>query len=476
MLWFAIFLPNLPLQVFQRGTPEAQPLAVVERRRCVGANPAAQRLGVHAGLGEAAAAAMAETLVTRVRDPALEEAALRELACWAGRYSPVVSLDAPACVLIEVGAGLRLFGGAQALAAAIRAGCRELGFAARLAGAPTPLAARWLARAGTDAIIMEAAGLEQALDPLPLDVLECPPQVLEMLLSIGMLTLGECRRLPRRGLARRGAGGVIEDIDRALGALPDPRPGFVAPSTYAARLELGVHEAQTEALAFALARLLAGFSAWLEARQAGVGRFRVRLMHEGREATLLTVTLGSASRDCARCTRLAREHLARIGLAAPVCALALEAGEIVPLAARSRELFAQEREPCEDIPEILERLRARLGEDAVWTPQCVADHRPERAWRRALPGRAPVAAAGCAPARPLWLLIHPERLAGRDDRPDAPLRLLRGPERIESGWWENGDAGIRRDYFIAAGGAGELLWVYRDLEAPGAWVLHGIFA
>jgi protein ImuB len=60
------------------------------------------------------------------------------------------------------------------------------------------------------------------------------------------------------------------------------------------------------------------------------------------------------------------------------------------------------------------------------------------------------------------------------------LSLLAGPERIESGWWDEGEAsgeGItgdqRRDYFVARNPQGEWLWVFRD-EA--GWFLHGGFA
>jgi protein ImuB len=62
-------------------------------------------------------------------------------------------------------------------------------------------------------------------------------------------------------------------------------------------------------------------------------------------------------------------------------------------------------------------------------------------------------------------------LAGR------PLWLVAGPERIEAGWWD--DAFAARDYFIAQGDDGALLWVYRFRHAPLAnesgWYLHGRF-
>nr|PZN02322.1 MAG: hypothetical protein DIU74_08145 [Pseudomonadota bacterium] len=55
---------------------------------------------------------------------------------------------------------------------------------------------------------------------------------------------------------------------------------------------------------------------------------------------------------------------------------------------------------------------------------------------------------------------------------EGPLKLLMGPERIQSGWWDG--AYERRDYFIAQTPARALLWIYR--VAARGWYLHGWFA
>ena len=86
----------------------------------------------------------------------------------------------------------------------------------------------------------------------------------------------------------------------------------------------------------------------------------------------------------------------------------------------------------------------------------------------------------CTLPRPLWLAAAPQRLAEVDGRPcrQGPLTLLAGPERIESGWWDSGEASgdIRRDYFIALSGNACWLWIYRECRAPGGWFLQGFFS
>jgi protein ImuB len=90
------------------------------------------------------------------------------------------------------------------------------------------------------------------------------------------------------------------------------------------------------------------------------------------------------------------------------------------------------------------------------------------------------ASASSTPAplteRPFWLLTEPLLLNVRDDRPiyHGPLQLLRGPERIESGWWDH--LRIARDYFVAQDQHAARYWIYRERDTEQArWFLHGVF-
>ena len=120
---------------------------------------------------------------------------------------------------------------------------------------------------------------------------------------------------------------------------------------------------------------------------------------------------------------------------------------------------------------LLATLRARLGEAAVFSCAPHADHRPEQAWQRVAPNPegVPATVEAAAGPRPLWLLPQPRAVAA-----PAPARLLAGPERIESGWWN--ESGVRRDYYVARRADDSLVWLFQDLEPPYGWYLHGYFA
>ena len=54
-------------------------------------------------------------------------------------------------------------------------------------------------------------------------------------------------------------------------------------------------------------------------------------------------------------------------------------------------------------------------------------------------------------------------------------RVLAGPERIESGWWDGED--VRRDYYLVETAQGQRAWAFRVAgEQAGPFMLHGWFA
>ena len=470
-------MPSLPLEA---NAPLPSPSAVVERARVLIGDEAARRAGVEHGIGVAAARALAPDITLLARHPEREDGAMRTLACWAGSLAPRVSVT-PDTLLLEIGSCLRLFGGLDKLREAAIGGLREQGFTFACAVAPTPLGAEWLARQGTDARCTDPASLHRLLDALPVDVL---PEKAAMALSrFGVHTLAEVRRLPRAALGRRIGEAALHCIACAFGERPDPRPDFVFPERFVLPLPLPAAVENAGALLFAARRLVAALAGWLTARQAGVREFTLRLQHRLAE-TCLVVPFAELTADAVRFERVLRERLERTVLEAPVETLRLDVTQVEALPGRNRSLLDDAQAGQEAIGSLLERLSARLGEDRVYRVVPHADHRPERATQR-LKSFDP--AATCTlPAlpRPLWLLDAPEPLPEVDGRPwrRGPLKLLAGPERIESGWWDSGEnAGdntgdIRRDYFIALSESASWLWIYRECRTPGGWFLHGYFS
>jgi protein ImuB len=484
MLWIALFLPDLPLQLAERAC--ASPLACVVADgpalrplvRC--ANAAARERGVNPGMPVAAARALAGELGVLQRDEASETLALHNLGCWAGQFTPNIVLQTGEGLLLEVRSTLRLHGGCARLLARIRQGLTELGYQAEPGVAPTPLAAWLLARARHAGLRTRMCGnlalLPERLDAVPLALLNWPAAILTQLQTLGVRSIGQCLNLPRDGFIRRFGHERRLELDKALGTAPDPRPYFAPPDTFASRSEFGFEVNAALALLFPLKRLLQELEGFLRGRGAGVPEWHLLLDHWNHGKTCLTLRVAAPERSAERFLALARERLNQTKLIGPVLALGIVADQVLLFDESNRGFFP---DPCKQAigwGHFVDKLVTRLGSARVWRLRAVDDHRPEQAGKQtsAVGTQAPPAPRVRAP-RPLWLLRTPRTLLTEAGNPlcQGRLYLLAGPERIESGWWDGQPA--RRDYYVARNPRGATFWIYSEHQRGKAWYLHGIF-
>ncbi len=378
---------------------------------------------------------------------------LERLAAWTCQFTPKVSLEPPQALLAEMQGSLRYFGGLDAFLAKLRAGLADLGFEASVAMGATPRAALWRAKAG-----------RERLEELPVELI-CNDPFFE---SVGIRTLGELLRLPREALAKRCGQALVDDLDRAVGALAEPRQFFAPPARFDARLELPGEVRHAEGVLFAARRLLMQLEGLLAARQAGVRRLLLSLFHHKKDATSLEINFASPTREAERMARMLHERLAAVCLKEAVEAIGLQAEDFTPLHERTAGMFGDAQAEGEAWAKVVERLQARLGSGSIHGLTLQPDHRPEHAWRRVEPGEWDPREFVQPGPRPAWLLEPARRV------PKMDYELLAGPERIECGWWDGDEA--RRDYFIARSGA-SLVWVYRERSGEAEeWFLHGLFA
>src|SRR5579883_630312 len=411
---------------------------------------------------------------------------LERLGARAQRLTPRVSLDPPDGLLLEVKGSLHLFGGVEGLGREMAGECSRLRMPCMLALAPTPLAALALARAGRKlgappsrtgapaalAAITDPAQLVGKLSPLPLTTLRWPQDTLDRLARIGVRTIGEALRLPRAGFARRFGTAQLQTLDRLVGRASDLKDRFEVRARFRRRREL-IYELESHAALLAvLEPLLEELGDFLTARQCGVSTLECRLRHRTVPPSRCVLRLAAPLADPAQLSALLAERLGSLVLPEPVRSCELRSGPLVSRVLASGGLW----QPGEhgggasaQAPELIERLRARLGPEAVYGLERVEDYRPEASWKV----REPVMTASAARSgwqngpvrnvvdhRPLWLLPAPRLLNEREGLPyrRGPLRLLGEAERIETGWWDGRD--VARDYYTAVDLRGARLWVF----------------
>jgi len=401
------------------------------------------------------------------------------LALWAMRYSPLVSL----CrnqrlgrygIVAEVAGSAHLFGGTDHLLADARSGVLDRSPDAVCAGAPTAAGAWAMACCGDNGVgWVDAGGWPDRLARMPLSVLDMPEHDHSLLAGMGLRTVGDCMALPRGDLDRRCRSTVSGHLDRLSGAAPDPRRWFEPPVAYDRTAELLQETWHADAILFTGRRLLAELEGLLRGSGRAVQRLRFALGHAtGQPDTGLEIALTRPLQNLVPVTALLRERLSRLRLPSPVRRVRLSATPLDGWQPQNPELWPGPSETALQRDALLDRLRARLGGDAVHTLDTAADHRPEAAWASGTPDsdkprRRATAMPPCRGLRPLWLLPQPAPLS------DIPgdWEEERGPERIEAGWW---DSPAARDYYVLRDGKGRRLWAYRT--SSGGWLAHGWFA
>ncbi|MFY9698602.1 MAG: DNA polymerase Y family protein [Rhodoplanes sp.] len=116
--------------------------------RIAAMNDAAAHLGLTAGLALADARARHPALEVAPSDPAADRGLLDAIADWCDRYTPLVGIDAPAGVMLDVAGCTHLFGGEAAFARDIVTRLAAQGLRARVGIADTPGCAWAVARYG----------------------------------------------------------------------------------------------------------------------------------------------------------------------------------------------------------------------------------------------------------------------------------------------------------------------------------------
>lgn len=506
-LWLCIYLPRLPLEALYREASGGY--AVFEEqqgiRRIRMVDDDARAAGIEPGLSVNAALSLNPGVTLAARDRRREANLLKNIAAWSERFTSFVVVESAKTLLLEVAGSLQLFGSLERIRREIGDSLSARGLSAQQAVAPTPLASVWLARSGQERHekpVPDVGQLSGRLSTVPLAHVGWPSAVVEKMRGTGIACVGDCLRLPRQGFARRFGIRYLNDLDRALGKLPDPREHFCLPERFSAEHEFDAEEDDSERILSACRELLLELEHSLRVRQVQIQRIRFSFFHLRAEATHLALGCVRAGQGVDHWFDLLRIRFEQMTLPEPAIAIRLRGGRGEAATLATPDLLdVDSRRPVHaPIDRLVERLSARMGASAVQGVTTVAEHRPQYAWRMTPPLESPPHCAAVPPSfwnehemprilgdvrrtnrlllrRPLWILEEPQPLPVQDGCPRYAGRVLEldGPERLESGWWD--EAGIARDYYVARTEEGVCLWVYRDRQSSerAAWFLHGMF-
>jgi protein ImuB len=365
----------------------------------------------------------------------------------------------------------------------------------------------------------------QSLAGLPAAALRLDATVLAQLRDVGIETIGEVVRLPRKSLASRFAPQLGQRLAELTGERPEPLvvpcSGELPTASQAFDFPLLLRDTTLDDLVAVIERLLQECVAPLAAQGKGVLSLQVRLdrsqaaeLRETCTPAVIDIGVFQPSSSAKHLVELVRLRMARMRMPREIEGITAEVVSVGTAECRQRTLFGEATErSAARVGMLLDRLAGRLGRGAVFEPRPMADAQPEHAWAAVPPVASrsrpelnlrskrsqcdgPHASRTTAfptsfmavPRRPIWLLPQPVRLEimavvdaalhqQADVSSDPPVRFrlaspsgsqthevvkAHGPERIETAWWRGPT--VRRDYYVVETASSARYWIFRRLR------------
>ncbi len=508
-----VYLPHWPLQRLWHEHSELRkkPVVLSIPRPAKGSEVVlccarAVRTGVRPGMPVAEALALQPQLHVQDMEPERDIVALKRLAEWMERFSPVVSLEEgpnPQSLLVDITGCAACFHGENKLVERAERELRNRTWTARIAGADTVGAAWGLAHFA----LPKSSRIEMDLEELPIAALRLPAEAIHVLLQLGIERVHQLMALPRSSLPARFGEILLARLDQAFGRIPEViHPHRPAPETFAV-YPFEYATDRMEALNLALDHLTERIHSILQSRNRGARRIECWLYHETAEPRRIETALFRPSRCVEHLRMLLRAQLERVQLSEPVASVCLRVTQAEPLSDTQADFFDADRLNQEKaLADLIDRLSGRLGLAAVTRPTLVPDPQPEYAYRfdpliqtrdvRAATVRERTTkkrrskplpysrGSEKLPKRPLRFWSTPLPVEVMSVVPEGPPLRLRwakqdyriiqtwGPERIETGWWRGLD--VHRDYYVAATHTGARFWLFRRHE-DGRWFVQGCY-
>jgi len=474
-LYLCLRFHRLPLQCLTLNSE--QPTAVIEQHVVVCCNDSADEVGIRPGQSTATARALASELVPLARDTQREQQLMAQLCQWAYGITPQLQTVAPHCLLLDIGGSLRLFGGLQRLLSELQSALQSRHLDYQLAVAPSPKAACLLSlsQLATPYLVESSAALREALMPLPLNWLPDHKAAVDALHKAGIRHFSELLALPSAAIRARCGESFSRYLAQLLCLRSDPIAQYQPPPRFFDQHHLGYGLVTLDELLPSLHALLQSLCHFLRSTQMATRTLHWTLGDEHALRHGITVSSSRAHSVVLEWLQLTQLRLETVTLRKPVDIVQLQADQLEPLAAQTgSELFALDSH-TQPLHYLTDRLRSRLGQQALQHIGEREAHLPESVLTR---GSEAHRLNGVRDAeitrRPFWLLQQPQPLSrSAQGLPQwqGPLQLLTGPERIEDGWWQQP---VSRDYYVAKSPSAGPCWIYRDRHSD-MWYLHGLF-
>jgi protein ImuB len=472
----------------------------------------AARSGLSIGLPLANARAICPELTVFDADEAADAKTLNDIADWCDRFTPLVALDPPHGLFLDITGCAHLFGGEAALLQMVSGALTRRDFTVSAAIASTSICARTLTRHVSGKIVTDGEEAK-AVASLPVSALGASEAIAGGLRRAGLKTIGDVASRARHEIAARFGAGFTAHLEHALGQGDAPISPRKPLPDYIVEKRFPEPVATETVIAMNLSALAATLVAAMDKQGKGARRLEASFFRTDGAVRIIAVDTGRPVTRREVIDRLFRERLEALNDP-------LDPGfgfDLVRLSASRTEIMVQQQRDLDtsvhdndELAALIDRIAARIGGKRVVVHLPQDTHIPESA-ALAGPAQHNLAAAVQAswpdriasepPLRPLRLFDRPEPIkVPFATVPDGPphqftwrrvthtVARVEGPERIAMEWWKPNGAVLTRDYFRIEDEAGQRFWIFRDglyeseltggegEPVPVKWFVHGLFA
>jgi protein ImuB len=519
----SLFLPRLPIDRIKRqlsannGAPDNTPNVVIAKQSnalvIYALDDVAVRSGLAIGLPLANARAICPELIVFDADPVADARTLNDIADWCDRFTPLVALDPPHGLYLDITGCAHLFGGERALLQIVYGALSRRGFAVSAGIAGTSICARTLTRHASGKIIADGEEAD-AVSPLPVAALGADAAITTGLRRAGLKSIGDVASRARHEITARFGADFTALLGQALGEGDAPISPRKPLPDYIVEKRFPEPVATDTVISMNLSSLAGMLVTAMDRQGKGARRLEASFFRTDGAVRTITVDAGRPVTKREVIDRLFRERLDALndpldpGFGFDLIRLSASRTEIV--VQQQRDLDANVHDN-DELAALIDRIAARIGGKRVVVHLPQDSHVPERAVLAA-PAQHHLAAAAQAawpariesepPLRPLRLFEKPEPIkVPFATVPDGPphqftwrrvthaVVRVEGPERIAMEWWKANGCALTRDYFRIEDAEGLRFWIFRDglyegelkedeegKPVPPKWFVHGLFA
>jgi len=455
-------------------------------------NVLAQQQGIDNGMAVADARAIIPSLKVFDDSPDLSIKLLTGIAEWCIRFSPVVAIDPPDGLLLDVTGCAHLWKGEKKYLEEIKKRFIHFGYDVRIAIADTIGSAWAIARFGQNNFIIKSGEQTTALLPLPPSCLRIDSVIVERLEKLGLRQISNFISMPRPSLRRRFGKELLQKLDKASGHEEETIIPVIPVEPYYERLPSLEPIVTATGIEIALQRLLDALCKRLAHEEKGIRGAIFKCYRIDGKMEKIEIGTNRPTCNTKHLFKLFEIKIDSIEPALGIELFTLDALKVEELPITQEELW---KNHCGldniNLSELLDRISGKIGAGKIHRYVPDEHYWPERSFKLALSIDEPLQTTWKMDRpRPLQLLSKPEAIDVTAPIPDYPpmnfrykgklhkIRKADGPERIQQEWWLQ--QGQHRDYYAVEDEEGHRYWLFRlghyDAAKSYQWFIHGFFA